>query len=1042
MQTIDGKYEVLEKLGEGFGGSVYLVKADGKEVALKQLHIRTDRSPLGADEILENFKQEFSTLKKLNHPHILRILDFGYDPKEKIYYFTTEYIKGKNIFEGTRGLPPKEIEELFVQIFRALGYLHSQRVCHLDIKPSNILVEETPEGKKIAKLIDFGLVAFWKKGVFAGTPAFMAPESLLDEPRDGRADLYSLGVTWYTCLTGVNPFDTEDVKKTVSLQRIWMPPPISTQLSNPPAYLDFIFEKLLQKNPADRYHRADQVIRDLNWGGSHHYPLETDVTALAYLPGEGELVGREKEWLQILSYFHRVFTTKSDSKICVILSGDAGTGKSRLLKELKFHAQLQTIPVLDLMTSNPADLKFDSLLLADDANRETFGMAEQWMKQFHTHSFLIVLAGRLLKETPGLGVRMALGNFNRANVSQYVASVLGIENPPDFLVEELYSRTEGNPLLLTELLQSLIETHQVFDEQGRWSSLLLKEVGIDFRRLRVPKTMGEYCRNKYVGLSSSAQQLLSVVALTQAPLDRIKLMKLGLGFEPSDFETLQKENLIQIDPVQGEMRLANPSFRDWVPQNVEASIVASLHQALGDLLSQDLKTQEASWFHWGHGMGNRNERFDFLSRYGDALFQQNRWIEAAHVFQAASFLAPDPEEQVRTILKKVQTLFRLGRHAEALRCLEESRTILKKERENPQHWHWVQQTLREMTSLYLKEGRMDLARESLEASRVLLEEHETNPVEEMILENFKVSLLLREGKLKEAQSLSELTYQNWQSLSDESKRQVVNNELASIYLAQGMQKEAKSLFQEQAEYCQKIGNLSRRAYALYGWAESCYSLKEFGEAIKVFQECIKVNREIKNEELLFCCMNGLGNISYLQNDLENAVHYYQDALELAQHCTNVDGSFAIAINLALVFHLRGDQGSAHIFLRHVIDTLENLVAPSLPQLQYLIQAYLELGRINLDSSQHTEARDAYRDATRLIRKYPALERFRFSALLGLIQADLQLKRIQESQTFLAEVAEGNLSPAEIEELEKIKKSFEQVKKPGVSEIPLSSSLRH
>jgi serine/threonine protein kinase/tetratricopeptide (TPR) repeat protein len=1039
---IDGKYQVIKSLGEGFGGSVFLVEKDDQWVALKQLRMRTDHQCLSPEEILDNFKQEFSTLKNLNHPHILRILDFGFDPKENFYYFTTEYIEGKNIYEATRDLIPEEIEELFVQAFRALSYLHSHQVYHFDIKPTNILITQNPEGKKITKIIDFGLAAFQKKGFLAGTPSYLAPEALLGEGLDGRADLYSLGVTWYTCLAGQNPFQMEDMKKTIDLQRVWMPPPISTQSPKIPAYLDPIFEKLLKKNPAERYHRADQVIRDLNWSGSRRYPLETEATALAYLPGEGQLIGREIEWSQLLSFFDRVFFTKSESKICVLLSGDAGTGKSRLLKELKYHAQLQTIPVFNLREVSPGDLKSESLFVADDADSETVELAKRWMQQFHTHSFLILLAGRDLSNPGGFGFKIELGNLNRRKVSEYTQSVLGIENPPDFLVDELFSRTEGNPLLLTELLQTLIESHQIFDEQGRWSSSLLKEVGIDFNKFEVPKTLAEYCRTKFFSLPQNCQKILSALALAKASLDISLPGKLGFQFEKKDWELLEKEKIVRVDPASGELKLQNPAFRDCISQHLDSLTFASLHQALGDIFREDPRTQEAAWYHLGFGLGNPEERFRYLIQYGDALLSHNLGLEAAKAFGQASEVTQTLENRVDANLRRVRALFRGGHHSEALKLSEETQILLKEERKNPQAWRWVQKTFREMGSIYLKAGRLDLAHESLKVSRVLLEEHEEeNLVEQMVLDNFRASLLMREGKLAEAQVICEETHSRWRTLPIEMKKQILNNELASIYLAQGKKDKAKLLFQEQAHFYEEIGHSAKRAYALYGWAESSYALKEFEEAIPIYQACLNLSREIKNEELLFHSFNGLGNITFLQKDWASAAQHYQEALELAEHNANLDSSVAIAINLAIVLRLQRDYGSAHLYLKHVIETLESQFPPSLHQLQFLTQGYLELGELNLEMGTWVESRDAYRDAVRLVKHHPGLERFRFQALSGLVRADQHLERNQEVQSVLQDLEKGTLLASEKEQLEKIKKDFEHPKEAGFFE-KIGAAIHH
>ncbi|HEX5036736.1 MAG TPA: protein kinase [bacterium] len=1018
MAKIDGKYKVLKKLGEGFSGCVYLAEADGRKVALKQMVL--DQGDLSAEETLENFKREFRTLTKLGHPHIVRILDFGYDSKEKFYYFTTEYIDGPDIFEATRKAAPERIEEFFVQILRALSYLHSQGVYHFDIKPENILVSRD-EG---AKLIDFGLTAFRAKGMLVGSPAYMAPESLVAaERRDGRVDLYSLGVTWYQCLTGKNPFQAEDSRKTLELQKMWAAPAVSSQSSEAPAYLDPVLEKILRKNPAERYHRADQVIRDLNWSGRRKYPLETEATALAYLPGEGRLVGRDNEWRTLVSVFDRIFVTQSELKGGALLSGAAGTGKTRLLKEFRYHAQLHAVPVHDLSQVSPGDLKGPAILVKDDADEADVIAAEHWMRQLQRHPFLIVLAGSVPAKPGGGLLAIPVGDFSKPHVGQFAASVLGVAEPPETLVDELFARSSGNPLILTELLHALIRSHQIFDDQGRWSPGMVRDLGVDFDKLQVPKTLNDFCKAKYGRLSPEARRALEVVALAGAPLERARVSKLAEISESGAWDLLKEEGLVDAEP-GGTARLLNPSFREWIARRTDSERLAKLHQALGEEFLMETGNDEAAHFHLGFGTSDAAERQRHRMAYGDAMAARHRWLEAADAYGDGARLAPDPVRRVDGALKQVRALFRAGRSAEALKILEETREALKKERANPDRWRWVQQTFREMASVFLKEGRWSLARESLQASQTLLEEHEEeNPegVEEMILANFKASLLMREGRVADALKISEETEARWRTLSEDAKKKVLNNELASIRLALGQFEDARRLFEEQAAYFERIGHLTKRAYAYYGWAESCYFLKNFPDAVRLYKVCIDAARDLKNEEILLHAFNGLGNIAYRQKDWDQAAENYQNALELAQHQANLDVSVAVAVNLAIVYRIQGDRGRALLYLKNVIDTLESQVPPSLSQLQFLTQGYLELGKVELENGDAVESRDAYRDAARLVRRHAALERFRAPALLGLAQACADLGRSEEARSALVDLEKGMMNEAERKEFEALRR---------------------
>jgi tetratricopeptide (TPR) repeat protein len=1027
LGIIDGKYQILKNLGEGFGGSVYLVECEGKRVALKQLKMRSDLQYFSAQDILSGFKQEFSTLAKLNHPHILRILDFGFDAQKNFYYFTTEYIPGKTILEATQGLTPLQIEELFVQTLRALSYLHNQRVYHLDIKPNNLLVEEGSQNEKTAKLIDFGIAAFKKKGIFAGSPLYVAPEAILQDPCDGRTDLYSLGVTWYECLARKNPFASGSLLETLDLQKKWIPPPISQAATNVPRYLDVVLEKLLKKNPAERYHHADQVIRDLNWGGGRNYPLETEATALAYLPGEGKLVEREEEWSKIISLFEKIFISRKKLKGHIVISGAPGTGKSRLLRELKYHAQLQAVPVFEENDFYKIDVKSDCLLLIDNIHDKTMNAAERWMQLFHPYSILLITSGTDLKNNNVSDIFISLKNFKYDSVKKYISSILGVEeDPPAFLVEELYSRTEGNPLFLTDLLDSLIRSHQIFDAQGKWSPLMLKEIKVDFRKLQVPKTLQEYCQSKFKNLPNQAQQLLSIIALSKIPLDNLLLMKMGIDFNKDDLKILEKNNLVRVDPAKGEIRLNNPNFLDWIPENLSPGLLAHLHETLGKLFSSDPNTRFVAGYHLGLGLGSYQERLQHLWDYGESLLDQGSWLEAASALDQALALAVKPEDQVNTLLKKARALFRAGRHSDALLLLEKGQQILKNEKGNPKQWHWVQQTYREMGSIYLKARKFDLAHDALQASRILLEEHGEDPTEEIILENLRASLLMREGKLNDAETIFEKNYEQWKSLPLENRKRILNNELGSIYLAKGELEKSKNYFSAMTSFCSEISDLNRKVFATYGCAESCLLLNDLEGALPLYQSCVELSRILKNEELLFHAFNGLGNIAFSQKNWALAAQHYQNALELAQHSADVDSSIGIAINLAHVLRLQKDYTSSGLYLRHVLDTLEGKTSPSLHQIQFLIQGYLELGRLYLEKGCWLEARDGYRDAVRLVKYNSPLNRFRFLAYAGLAEAEFELGRNQEANNILMELEEGKISSAEKKELEELRNSFVNV----------------
>lgn len=212
---VNDKYRIQKLVGRGGMGEVYIAKHEGHPdyptLALKYLKLK-DYRPNAEDR----FKQEFNTLTHLNHPNITKVYNLEFDDSVHQHFFTSEYIDGDDFLVATSYMEMSEIEDLFVQILRALEYLHGNEVFHFDIKPQNVLVRED-SNKKTAKLIDFGLAALGFQGKLVGTPNYISPEMILKNNPDGRSDLYSLGVLMYYVLAKFNPFKGASHEETFSL---------------------------------------------------------------------------------------------------------------------------------------------------------------------------------------------------------------------------------------------------------------------------------------------------------------------------------------------------------------------------------------------------------------------------------------------------------------------------------------------------------------------------------------------------------------------------------------------------------------------------------------------------------------------------------------------------------------------------------------------------------------------------------------------------------------------------------------------------------
>jgi len=338
--AIANRYEIVEELGKGGMGVVYRV-ADplnpSRLVALKSI-----RRKLVQSELIGRFKAEFRVLTSLQHPNVAAAYDFESLPGSEDYFFTMEFVEGRDIFRATEGLSWQQIVSFLIQVCRALSYVHSRKLIHYDIKPGNVLVDE--EGH--VKVLDFGLAAVKSVGPGewrGGTPAYMAPEQTDPEALvDHRSDLYSLGIMAYQLFSRQLPFRSSSVSELFRMHRFQSLGFDESEWKVIPLWLRSIIERLCAKHPADRYPTANAVIKDINHRGSLSYEVETIKTRESYI-FSSRFVGRRFEYERVCDFLARRTKGSLGYPPMLMVSGQSGTGKSRLMREVRFDAQLSQV---------------------------------------------------------------------------------------------------------------------------------------------------------------------------------------------------------------------------------------------------------------------------------------------------------------------------------------------------------------------------------------------------------------------------------------------------------------------------------------------------------------------------------------------------------------------------------------------------------------------------------------------------------------------------------------------------------------------------
>jgi len=269
-RIILGRYQVDRIIGRGAMGTVYLGHDPkiGRSVAIKTLDFSQALSfDENFDSVKKRFFREAEAIGRLNHPNIVTIFDVG--EEEDLAFIIMDYVEGKTLNHYSQKknlLPVATVFQLIRQVAEALDYAHQQNIIHRDIKPSNIIFNR--EGK-VVKVTDFGIARFMDTtrtatDAILGSPSFMSPEQLKRSNVDGRADIFSLGITFFLLLTGRFPFTGEDLASLTYQIANTKHPDVRTCRAKLPDSASRIINKALQKKPERRFKTARDMVTALD----------------------------------------------------------------------------------------------------------------------------------------------------------------------------------------------------------------------------------------------------------------------------------------------------------------------------------------------------------------------------------------------------------------------------------------------------------------------------------------------------------------------------------------------------------------------------------------------------------------------------------------------------------------------------------------------------------------------------------------------------------------------------------------------------------
>lgn len=627
---IAGRFEIIEKLGEGGMGEVHMALdlLTGEIVAVKLANVYQSKDPA---VMKERFLREIEILSKLHNPNIVSLISSG-ETDEHLYY-AMEFIPGQPI--SRIGDYLKSARQV-MEVAMALEEIHKIGIIHRDLKPSNIIVSEG-----IPKLLDFGIAhvnesgeMLTRAGTFIGTAEYMSPEQLMCSGLDERSDIYSLGSVLYEILTGKPPFVADDVV-TLIYKVIQERPVNPAEIdSTVPPMLENICLKMLEKRPERRYQTDRELIADLSAFIEGLSPSQK--LSFNYISKEAPYIGRK----DIFDRFNDMLTSSiTGSGQSLEIIGGNGFGKTRTLAEFQSVSLSRYVrfiacdgnvsqpgfPTISTLLDSLADYDFsidadfamahaqlirsvspklaDKLDLPEDApNQNEEGqasliVADILLKAFKDAPVVYAFDGGLDKFTHGVvenlvkfcpgsksivivtscqklpfkfELSLELNPFDDDELSLLAEKVLGRKITFEEL-SSLATRTKGNPQFAFELI--------------RESRNLRKTITVT----SLPQSLAELMSAKLESITGfeSARDLLNKMALLNHPVSIDELQSIsGLEYETfrRSIQTLFDENMIS----------ERSSGSDFVVEMSSGALMEVVAKTIGNDEIQKLHVQIAS----------------------------------------------------------------------------------------------------------------------------------------------------------------------------------------------------------------------------------------------------------------------------------------------------------------------------------------------------------------------------------------------------------------------------------------------------------------
>ncbi|MCB9006680.1 MAG: tetratricopeptide repeat protein [Ardenticatenaceae bacterium] len=942
--TVNGRYIIHEKIGEGGMGAVYRATDRLAEhiLAFKQVVVPTWHYDVDSEtesEIEEALRlalaHEFEVLASLRHPNIISVLDYGFDEQRRPY-FTMDFMTGaKTVLAAGAEMEELGKVNLIQQILQALAYLHRRGILHRDLKPANVLVTS-----RTVRILDFGLATTQKSTMqAAGSIPYIAPEVWEDQPHTEAADLYAVGIMAFELFAGRHPFDIQSQR---FIDQVLDDPPDLSLLDASPA-VTAVIGQLIDKTQEGRFASAEACIAAFSQAVAQPIPAESSAIRESYLQA-ATFVGRVSEKENLL---HALEEAQNGQGSTWLVSGESGVGKSRLIDEIGTQALVQG--ALVLRGQGVEDVSGSPFQLWGDALRR------------------LVLATTL--DDLAVGVLQAL--------------------IPD--IGRLLQRkvVPAPPLDATSARQRLISTiTNLFSSQTRWILLILEdlhwaEAGLEILQQlirlapRLPLLIiGSYRNDEQTQL---AEQLPLANELVLNRLSSVEIAELStsmlgsVGGKPEVLSLLQRETegnaffLVEVVRAlaEGAGRLSaigqTPLPEQLFPQGIQTIIQRRLARV----------PQEAMPLLLGTAVAGRQldlKLLPLLAHSADTAMPIESWLSTcaeAAVLELFNGNWRFAHDKLRSgILETVNETSRVQWHKTIAQHIEEVHPNKPEQAAAlVYHWHHAGNFEKErhyahIAGTYAQQQFLnEAALEYFDRALAL-----TNP--DNLVGQFELYLACEQiyhllGKREEQKTIltrlgkiaADLVAQ--QGLD---KRADVALRLANYAEATGDYPTAIAAAQQALQVAQENNEMQSEAACYLVMGRALHRQGTYAEAQINFQTSLQAARSHAFTGLEADNLRALGVLSYDTGQLEQALQYYEQSLPLYEKSNNKQGVSTVYNNISVVAFSQGNIEQSLVSLEKAqkIDEEIGDREGRARILTNLSSLYLDLGAFDLVESYATE----------------------------------------------------------------------------------------